>query len=101
MGKHEIRSLSRKDWGIEMRVLTASVTGDSQLRLLFSDGFCGEIDLSPSFETNDPLRDARFFAQVSTNGLTIEWPGGIDYCPDTLREWCEAGRAQPAMPLRG
>ena len=100
MGKHEIRSLSRKDWGIEMRVLTVSVTGDSQLRLLFSDGFSGEIDLSPSFETKDPLRDARFFAQVSTNGLTIEWPGGIDYCPDTLREWCEAGRAQPAMPLR-
>ena len=74
MGKHESRTLARKDWGIEMRVLTVAVTGDSQLRLLFSDGFCGEIDLSPSFETKDPLRDARFFAQVSTNGLTIEWP---------------------------
>lgn len=78
-----------------MRVLTATVTGRSQLRLLFSDGFCGEIDLSPSFEPNDPLRDEKFFAQVSTNGLTIEWPGGIDYCPDTLRAWCEAGRVQP------
>ena len=78
-----------------MRVLTATATGSSQLRLLFSDGFCGEIDLSPSFEPVDPLRDAKFFAQVSTNGLTIEWPGGIDYCPDTLREWCEAGRVQP------
>jgi hypothetical protein len=82
-----------------MRVLTAAVTGDSQLRLLFSDGFCGEIDLLPSFEPKDPLRDANFFAQVSTNGLTIEWPGGIDYCPDTLREWCEAGSAQPVTPL--
>jgi len=50
-----------------MRVLTAAVTGDSQLRLLFSDGFCSE----------------------------------IDYCPDTLREWCEAGSAQPVTPLRG
>lgn len=77
-----------------MRVLTATVTGSSRLRLLFSDGFCGEIDLSPSFEMNDPLRDAHFFKQVSTNGLTIEWPGGIDYCPDTLRAWCEAGSVQ-------
>ena len=84
-----------------MRVLKAAVTGSSQLRLLFSDGFCGEIDLSPSFESKDPLRDACFFAQVSTNGLTIEWPGGIDYCPDTLREWCEAGSAQSVTTLRG
>ena len=77
-----------------MRVLTATFTGDSQLRLLFSDGFCGDIDLSPSFESIDPLRDADFFFQVSTNGLTIEWLGGIDYCQDTLREWCEAGCVQ-------
>ena len=77
-----------------MRILTAVLTGDSQLRLLFSDGFSGEIDLSPSFERIDPLRDPKFFAQVTTNGLTIEWPGGIDYCPDTLRQWCEAGRVQ-------
>ena len=100
MGKHESRTLAWKNRGLEMRVLTASVTGDSQLRLLFSDGFCGVIDLSPSFEKKDPLRDARFFAQVSTNGLTIEWPGGIDYCPDTLREWCEAGCVQPVL-MRG
>jgi hypothetical protein len=77
-----------------MRVLTASVIGDSRLRLLFSDGFSGEIDLAPSFEPMDPLRDTVFFAQVATNGLTIEWPGGIDYCPDTLREWCEAGQVR-------
>ena len=82
-----------------MSVLTVAMTGDSQLRLHFSDGFCGEIDLSPSFEPTDLLRDANFFAQVSTNGLTIEWPGGIDYCPDTLREWCEAGCVQPVTPL--
>jgi len=82
-----------------MRVLTAAVTGDSQLRLLISDGFCGEIDLSPSFEKLDPLRDVRFFTQVSTNGLTIEWLGGIDYCPNTLRKWCEAGCVQKVMSL--
>lgn len=78
-----------------MRVLTATVTGDSRLRLHFSDGFSGEIDLFPSFQKTDPLRDPEFFSQVTTNGLTIEWPGGIDYCPDTLREWCEAGSIRP------
>jgi hypothetical protein len=80
-----------------MRILAATVTGDSRLRLRFSDGFSGEVDLSPTFGPADPLGDPHFFAQVSTNGLTIEWPGGIDYCPDTLREWCESGRATPSL----
>lgn len=80
-----------------MRVLSANVAGDSRLRLLFSDGYSGEVDLFPSFGPGDPLGDPRFFAQVSTNGLTIEWPGGIDYCPDTLREWCESGSATPLL----
>jgi hypothetical protein len=63
------------------------------LWLAFSDGFSGEVELPLS--EGDPLLNV--FDQVQLNGLTTEWPGGIDYCPDTLRRWCEeASHAQAA-----
>jgi len=74
-----------------MRVLAVEVKGPSRLNLRFSDGFCGEIDLEPTFSPGDVLRDPAVFVRAKCNGLTVEWPGGIDYCPDTLRTWCEAG----------
>jgi hypothetical protein len=37
------RLFSIAGFGIKMRVLTVAVTGESQLRPHFSDGFCGEI----------------------------------------------------------
>jgi len=75
-----------------MKVLALEVTGPSRLNVRFSDGFCGEIDLEPTFSPDDAMRDPAVFARAMCNGLTVEWPGGIDYCPDTLRAWCEAGR---------
>lgn len=80
-----------------MRILEALVVGPSALRLLFSDGLRGEVDLAPSLTAHDPLRDRAFFTKVFTNGLTVEWPGGIDYCPDFLHEWCASGE-MPASP---
>ncbi len=77
-----------------MRVLTVSVTGDSRLRLFFRMVFRGKLIWLSPFEPMDPLHDKVFFAQVDTSGMTIECSGGIDYCPDTLREWCEAGQVR-------
>jgi len=62
------------------------VTGPTRLWLAFSDGFSGEVDIP--LAAGDPLIPV--FDQAICNGLTVEWPGGIDYCPDTLRLWCEA-----------
>ena len=31
-----------------------------------------------------PLRNPAIFRSVKINHLTVEWPGGIDICPDEL-----------------
>ena len=74
-----------------MRVTGIKYLSEYAVRLTFSDGFTAEIDLSPALAENDPLRDSEKFHQGAPNGLTIEWPGGIDFCPDVLRLWCEKG----------
>jgi len=33
-----------------------------------------------------PLKDERVFRRVQVGGLSIEWPGGQDICPDDLYE---------------
>lgn len=62
------------------------------VKLTFSDGFSAQMDFSPALGSDDPLCDPQVFRQGKPNGLTIEWPGGIDFCPDVLRLWCEAGK---------
>jgi hypothetical protein len=59
-----------------------------RLRLTFSDGSSGEVDLStrlwgPVFE---PLRDLAYFRRVRVDRAagTIVWPNGADIAPETL-----------------
>ncbi len=33
-----------------------------------------------------PLKDERVFRSAQVSGLSIEWPGGQDICPDDLYE---------------
>jgi len=61
------------------------------VQLTFADGFKAQLDLSPALNPDDPMRDPALSLQGRPNGLTVEWPGGIDFCPDVLRVWCEAG----------
>jgi hypothetical protein len=70
---------------------------DYRLKLVFKDGFVGEVDLRPIAEAprgplEEPLRDAAFFRQVRCDGYTVTWPNDFDLCPDVLRYWCEIGR---------
>ena len=61
------------------------------LRLTFSDGLIGDVDLS-HLEDRDgvftPLRDPEFFAQVRVDPEigTIAWPNGADLAPEVLYE---------------
>lgn len=67
---------------------------DYQVTLLFEDGYQSSLDLRPALwgELLEPLLDKTLFQQVVSDGYTIQWPNGADFCPDTLRLWCEAGR---------
>jgi hypothetical protein len=71
-------------------ITRVSVVGPYTLDLLFSDGSSGVVNLrswivgqGPVFK---PLEDPAYFAQVrlSQSGGTIEWPNGVDFCPDVL-----------------
>jgi hypothetical protein len=70
------------------RVASAEPLPRYRLRLRFTDGLAGEVDLSDMvgkgvFEVwNDPKRFAEVFVDPET--ATVAWPGGIDLCPDSL-----------------
>ena len=62
-----------------------------RLRLTFSDGLMGDVDLSHLHGWEGvftPLRDPQFFAQVRVDPEigTITWPNGIDLAPEVLYE---------------
>ena len=70
-----------------------------RLRIEFSDGLQGEVDLSdrlfgPVFE---PLRDEEFFSRVSIDDFgVICWPNGADLAPDALHARLLEGRRNAA-----
>ena len=71
-------------------VIDAHYVSGYTLRLRFSDGAEGEIDLGgelhgPVFE---PLRDVSVFRQFAVHRelRTLVWPNGADFAPEFLRE---------------
>ncbi len=72
-------------------VCGVEVLGHYRLRLTFSDGLVGDVDLSYLSEWEGvftPLRDPTFFAQVRVDPETgtITWPNGVDLAPEVLYE---------------
>ena len=59
-----------------------------RLRLRFEDGTERIFDVTPYLGDDffSSLRGTAVFNTVRTNGLTVEWMGGIDICPDELYE---------------
>lgn len=63
---------------------------DYRLELSFKDGAKGEVDLSDWIVGRGgvftALEDPEFFDEVRVNNEwgTIEWPNGVDFCPDVL-----------------
>jgi Protein of unknown function (DUF2442) len=75
-------------------VTGVAVIGDHVLRLLFSDGTVGDVDLSAQRWTGvlEPLNDPAFFSQVTvdTQSGTVAWPGSIDLAPEPLYDLARA-----------
>jgi hypothetical protein len=72
-------------------------TGGYRLRVVFQDGYIGEVDLWPLFEKprgplTEAFRDPAFFAKAFVDLDAAAWPNGYDICPDVLRYYCELGR---------
>lgn len=80
-----------------LHVRSVEYRGGHRLRLSFSDGAEGEVDLSGHLEgpVFAPLRDPASFAAVyvDTELRTIAWPNGADFAPEFLRDLLSSGVA--------
>ncbi len=72
------------------RITSARHIADYRLELTFTDGTHGEIDLHDRIVGRGgafaPLQNVDYFATVRVDREfgTIEWPNGVDLCPDVL-----------------
>src|SRR5580658_10952988 len=78
-------------------VIEVSTTGRYRLRSVFEDGYVGDLDLSPLFESpRGPLtadfKDPALFPKAYVDHRAVAWPNGYDIDPDVLRYYCEIGR---------
>src|SRR5689334_15739641 len=70
------------------RISTVEYLGDYRLRLTFTNGETGEIDMRHKVTGRSgvlaPFNDVAFFAQVRVEGETVVWPNGVDLDPIVL-----------------
>lgn len=72
-----------------------------RLRLTFTDGTVGTVDLAGQIVGHGgvfgPLNDRAFFRQVTVDreAGTIAWPNGVDLCPDVLYASLEPDQVPP------
>jgi hypothetical protein len=70
-------------------LIEAKPTAGCNVWLRWEDGLEAEVDFSDLLALDGvfvPLRDPDFFrrVRVDDSNTTIEWPGEVDLCPDTL-----------------
>jgi hypothetical protein len=71
------------------RLLEGKPTEGCKIWLRFEDGTAAEVDFSYLLDFDGvflPLRDPDHFRRVKVDdsNITIEWPGEVDICPDTV-----------------
>lgn len=72
------------------RITKATPTREYRLKLVFTDGTQGEVNLQDWVVGQGgvfaPLEDIGYFQHVTVNTElgTIQWPNGADFCPDVL-----------------
>ena len=79
-------------------VTDAKPLADYRLRVRFSDGLEGEVDLKEFIESDSrpivtALRDRSTFAAIRVEMDTVVWDNGFDLAPEFLLE-----RAKPCVP---
>jgi hypothetical protein len=72
------------------RIISAEPLPNFRLKVVFDDGASGIFPVEPARRGGvfQKLLDARVFNAVTVNPDfgCVEWPGGIDLCPDAMRQ---------------
>ena len=73
-----------------IRIVSAEPLPDCRLKVTFNDGVSGIFSVEPGRRGGVFLKllDVRVFNAVTVNPDfgCVEWPGGIDLCPDTMHQ---------------
>ena len=73
-----------------LKIIEAEYIGDYTIRLRFSDGTEGEVNLENELEGEifQPLKNAEYFRKFTLNPElhTITWQNGADFAPEFLYE---------------
>lgn len=80
-------------------VTAVTVLEHWRLRVSFSDGITGDVDLSGLKDAGpywEPLRDSERFAAafVDPRSRTVAWPGDVDIAPEALHEAAKKNRVK-------
>ena len=70
------------------RISKVTPNEDYTLTLYFTNGEVKKYDVRPLLDKGvfSQLKNLEIFKQVHVSYGTVEWPGEIDICPDTLYE---------------
>lgn len=75
-----------------------------KLELHFDDRSIKVVDLEQMLKKAKnmllPLKDVNYFKQVRCDGITINWPNGVDLCPDVLYNMGNEERKSKAFGVR-
>lgn len=76
---------------VKIKIIKAKALNPYLIEVMFNDGKTKIIDLGPVLFGSlfGPLRNPDLFKQVRVNKeiMTIEWPNGADFHPETLYNW--------------
>ena len=77
-------------------VKSARILHDYVIRVVFSDGYVGEVDMNGLFRLYpgplvEELRNPGHFRKVRIENDTLTFANGYDICSDVLRFYCERG----------
>ena len=73
-----------------IRIISAEPLSQCRLKITFNDGVSGIFPVEPERRGGVFLKllDAKIFNAVTVNPDfgCVEWPGGVDLCPDTMHQ---------------
>jgi Protein of unknown function (DUF2442) len=89
-----------------IEVTDVKVLGHYRLRLTFSDGYVGDVDVSDIRDKGNlfaDLHNPKYFAQVRVDPEvgTIAWPNGLDLAPERLYREATVPSGRPQQPSEG
>ena len=84
-----------------IRIISAEPLPQCRLKVAFNDGVSGIFPVEPEQRGGVFLKllDARVFNAVTVNPDfgCVEWPGGVDLCPDTMHQAMTGAAAEAEL----